>query len=201
MNTQMFRLHLALLTLFCTCAVFAPARAADFSSEPVILVAKREMRDTLYGATILIVRNLGNDAHVGFIVNRPTATRLGELFPADAPSQKVPDPVYLGGPFNTEMIFALVKRSESPGGRSFQLTQDLFVATDAATVDRIIAAESGHARFFAGLVAWQPGELRAELKRGLWYVLEPEADLVLRKSTENLWDELVSKSERYAKGI
>ena len=58
-----------------------------------------------------------------------------------------------------------------------------------------------HARFFAGLVAWQPGELRDELKRGLWHVLEPEADLVLRKSTESLWEELVAKSERYASGI
>lgn len=201
MNARMFHLHLALFTVFCTSALLAPARAADFSSEPVILVAKREMRDSLFGSTILIARTLGNDTHIGFIINRPTTTRLGELFPADAPSQKVPDPIYIGGPFNTEMIFALVRRRASPGGKSIQLAPDLFVAMDANTVDSIIAAEADHARFFAGLVAWRPGELRDELKRGLWYVLEPESDLVLRKSTDNLWDELVAKSERFARGI
>ena len=51
-------------------------RAADLS-ESVILVAKRNLQDKLYGSTILIARPIGGDRHVGFIVNKPTQITLG----------------------------------------------------------------------------------------------------------------------------
>lgn len=172
-------------------------RAADLD-EAVVLVAKRELRDSLYGSSVLVAKSVGPDLHVGFIINRPTRYTLGAIFPDHAPSQKVLDPVYVGGPLSPEAIFALVRRHDNPGGRSFQLMQDLFVAFDGKTIDRIIEAEPERARFVAGLVAWRTGELRAEIERGLWHVLEPDAGLALRKPTEGLWEELVRRSERAA---
>jgi putative transcriptional regulator len=173
--------------------------AADVS-EPIILVAKPELRDKLYGSSILVVTPLGGDQHVGFIVNRPTTTSLGTVFPEHGPSQKVADPVYLGGPVGSQLIFAMVQRPDSPGGKSLAVMPGLFVAFDAVVVDRIIESESDHARFMAGLVAWQPGELRAEIEAGAWYVLAPDPTLVMRKP-EGLWEELVRRSQRVANTI
>src|SRR5712692_8402963 len=79
----------------------ALAGAVDLS-KPVILVAKPELRDELYGSSILVVTPLGGDQHVGFIVNRPTGVTLGRLFPEHAAAQKVIDPVYLGGPYESQ---------------------------------------------------------------------------------------------------
>jgi putative AlgH/UPF0301 family transcriptional regulator len=70
------------------------------------------------------------------------------------------------------------------------------VAFDSAVVDRIIESQPTEARFFAGMVLWQPGELAEEVKRGLWYVLDAQPDICLRKSSDGLWDELVSRAER-----
>ena len=176
------------------------AQANDLDAT-LILVAKPKVHDEFWGSSILIAKPVGNDRHVGFMLNRPTAVTLGKLFPEHGPSHKVPDPVYLGGPFNTELLFALVQRGDSPGGRSIQLAPDLYLAMDAPTVDRIIEGEAKHARFLAGLVAWRSGELRDELKRGLWYVLEADTELVMRKPTEGLWEELVRRSERKANAI
>ncbi|HZM46784.1 MAG TPA: YqgE/AlgH family protein [Burkholderiales bacterium] len=173
-----------------------PARAAEPSDETVILVAKPALRDRLYGATILISKPIGNGQHIGLIVNKPTPMTLGRLFPGHGPSLKVTDPVYLGGPVSTEVIFALVQRDDSPGNRSMQLTPNLFLVLDRDLVDRVIEAEADHARFFAGMVLWRPGELRAELDRGFWYVLDADANLVLRKSTIGMWEELVKRSEQ-----
>ena len=89
--------------------------------------------------------------------------------------------------------FAINRPSDMTLGRLF-----LFIAVDAKTVDRIIEGDAAHARFFAGLIAWRPGELQEELKRGLWYVQESDSDLVMRKPTEGLWEELVKRSERRA---
>jgi putative transcriptional regulator len=177
----------------------ALAAAADLS-KPVILVAKPELRDELYGSSILVVTPLGGDQHVGFIVNRPTEITLGKLFPEHAASRKVIDPVYVGGPYESQAIFALVQRPDSLGAKSFEVLPGLFAAFDAAVVDRIIETEPEHARFVAGMVAWQPGELRSEVEKGAWYVLEPDAALVMRKP-EGLWEELVSRRQRMDKTI
>ena len=177
-----------------------PALPAD-PSRTVLLVAKRQLTDPFYRSTVLVVRPMGGDQHIGFILNRPTKMTLGQLFPEHAPSQIVRDPVYVGGPSNTSVIFAIVNRHDSPGGKSLQLLPDVFMVFEGATVDRIIEKEAKQARFIAGLVAWQPGELREEIKRGAWYVLDADPALVTRKSTDGLWEELVRRAEFQANAI
>ena len=174
----------------------APAWSADIAVDTVILVAKRALHDRLYGSTILVVKPVGRDRHVGFIVNKPTHVTLGKLFPSHAPSQKVVDPVYLGGPSSSSVIFAMVESKTAPPGRMLKLAPELYLAYESREVDRIIETQPPHARFFAGMVIWQPGELAQEIRRGLWYVLDAQPDLVLRKSTDGLWETLVERAER-----
>ena len=187
---------LALVTATIVMALSASVAWSADISETVLLVAKRTLRDRVYGSSVLLARPLGEERHVGFIVNKPTNMTLGKLFPQHAPSQKVVDPVYLGGPTGAEVIFAMVQDKKSPGGRSLQLAPGLFLAYDSAIVDRIIETQPEHARFFAGMVMWQPHELADEVKRGLWYVLPAKPELLLRKSTDNLWEDLVNRAER-----
>ena len=192
---------LALVTATIVTALYASfAWSADIS-ETVLLVAKRTLRDRVYGSSVLLARPLGEERHVGFIVNKPTNMTLGKLFPQHTPSQKVVDPVYLGGPTGAEVIFAMVKDKKSPGGRSLQLAPGIFLAYDSAVVDRIIETQSEQARFFAGMVMWQPHELADEVKRGLWFVLPAKPELLLRKPTDSLWEDLVGRCEREANTI
>jgi putative transcriptional regulator len=176
-----------------------PAAAADTSTS-VILVAKRQLQDRLYGATILVARPIGQDQHIGFILNRPSRVTLAQLFPQHAPSRKVADPVYVGGPVTPESIFAIVQTSRNPGGRSVRLLDNLFAVVDGKLVDDVIEKDASHARFVAGLVAWRSGELNEEIRRGAWYVLAADSSLVLRKP-DGLWEELVRRAELRANGI
>ena len=191
---------LSLLTAMILALCAPLAEAADLT-QTVLLVAKRNLRDRLYGSSILIAKPIGDERHVGFIMNKPTNLTLGKLFPKHGPSQKVIDPVYLGGPTGPEVIFAIVKDAKSPGGRSMQLTSGIYLAYDSAVVDHIIETQPQQARFFAGMVLWAPSELDEEVRRGLWYVLDPQPDILLRKTTDNLWEELVGRCERKANTI
>lgn len=177
-------------------ASIAPAGATEPVDEPVILVAKPALLpDRLYGATILIAMPIGNDQHIGFIVNKPMPITLGSLFPNHEPSQKITEPVYLGGPVNTRMINVLVRHGDSLGQSAMQITPDLYLVMESEAVDRVIERGADHARFFAGLVVWAPGELRTEIERGFWYTHKADSSLVLRKSTEGMWEELLRQLE------
>lgn len=193
MNPRKALLAVILLT------AYALVQAADLS-EPVLLVAAREMNDRVYGSTILIAAPLPGGQHFGFILNRPTRAMLGKMYPDHGPSQKIVEPVYLGGPFNLELLFALVQRPDSPGGNSIEMLPGLYAAFEGEIIDRVIETQPEKARFVAGMVAWAPGELQQEVKRGLWHVLEPDAALVLRRS-DGLWEELLQRVERAARGI
>ena len=179
----------------------APVRASDPDDDSIILVAKRQLQDKLYGSTIVLSRPIGADRHVGFIINRPTQVTLAKLFPGHEPSKKVVDPVFLGGPVSPEVIFALVQGKQSPGGRSIKILDDLYLAIESEVVDQVIEKQPARARFFAGMVLWKPGELADEVKKGLWYVNDARAEIVLRKSTEGMWEELLGRSERKANAI
>jgi putative transcriptional regulator len=192
-------MKLLLLVLAAALPWAVPAAAADLS-ESVLLVAKRQLRDKMYGSTILVARPIGNDQHIGFIVNRPTKVTLGQLFPKHAPSQKVPDPVYLGGPISAESIFALVETRRHPGGRSVELMPGMYAVFDGKIVDDVIEHDARRARFVAGLVGWRAGELRDEVQRGAWYVLDADPKVVLRKP-EGLWEEMVRRAEQLANSI
>ena len=195
MQTRLF-LAVALAALV---AWATPSHAAS-PADTVILVAKRQLNDPFYKATVLIARPMGGDQHVGVIINRPTKMTLAQLFPEHKPSQKVVEPLFLGGPSNASVIFALVRRPASPGGKSLRLLPDLYMAFESATVDNIIENDPAAARFVAGLVTWKPGELRDEVRRGAWHLLEADPALILRKP-DHMWEDLVRRAEMRAQGI
>jgi putative transcriptional regulator len=170
----------------------APASAAD-PDGTVMLVATPALSDPIYRSTVLIARPMEDGRFMGFIINKPTKITLAQAFPEHGPSKKVPDPIFLGGPERMNTLFALVKRAQSPGKGSLQLTPDLHVVLAGATVDEVIENDAEHARFLFGVVVWQPGELDSEIKRGAWYVEDPQTDLMMRKETSGLWKELVQR--------
>jgi putative transcriptional regulator len=164
------------------------ARAQDLS-KPMVLVATPNLQGP-YMQTALLVVPMG-DKHIGFILNRATEATLAKAFPDHAPSAKVVDPIFFGGPEASEAIFALLRRD--PGQPSIRLFGDLFMTGSGSSIDRIIEQTPNEARYFAGFVGWMPEELAAEVEKGFWYIAEPDAALVFAKNTETMWEDLLRR--------
>jgi putative transcriptional regulator len=169
------------------------AQKAD-DTGAVMLVAAPALTDPEYRHTVLLAVPVEGNRHVGIIINRPTQRSLASLFPEHAPSKQVRDPVFLGGPMLRRAIFAVVRTDHSPGGGSIQMMKHLYLATQGTVVDDIIEKTPNDARYFVGYVAWRPGELRQEIDRGLWFVLDADEEMVFRKDTDSLWDELLRRA-------
>jgi putative transcriptional regulator len=177
-----------------------PAAPLFAQEEAMILIAHPAFRDLEYRQTVLIASPAPNGGHVGVILNRPTRRSLGSLFPEHEPSKKVVDPVYYGGPFSRGALVALVRIDHSPGSGSVPLMKDLYLAFRANTIDHVIETTPNDARYFVGYVGWRPGELKSEIDRGLWSVLNADVDTIFRKDTEGLWEELLQSTKRIRAG-
>ena len=180
---------------------FSGAALAQSDEDAVLLVANPAFRDLEYRQSVLIAAPAPNGGHVGVIINRPTRRSLGSLFPEHEPSKKVVDPVYYGGPFSRGALVALVKAEEAPGSGSVPLMKSLYLAFRANTIDHVIETTPNDARYFVGYVGWRPGELKGEIDRGVWSVLSADVDLVFRKDTEGLWEELLQQTKRIRAGL
>src|SRR5258706_9613627 len=178
----------AILLILCAGVV----RAQDIS-RPLLLVAQPALQGP-YRHTALLVVPMG-DKHIGFILNRASETKLASAFPNHAPSQKVIDPIYFGGPEAADALFAVLKRD--PGEPSLHLFGELYMTGNGKAIDRIIEQTPNDARYFAGFVGWMPRELAKEVEAGYWFVGDADARQVFRKDTSAMWEELV---ERLGKG-
>jgi len=183
------------LLLLAASALAAPALSQS-QEDAILLVAHPAFRDLEYRQTVLIAAPAPNGGHVGVILNRPTKRSLGSLFPEHEPSKKVMDPVYYGGPFSRGALVALVKADNTPGAGAVLLMKNVYLAFRANTIDHVIETTPNDARYFVGYVGWRPGELKGEIDRGLWSVLDADAEVVFRKDTDGMWEDLLQATRR-----
>ena len=163
-------------------AFLLPAGALAQDLERTLMLVATPDLDGAYRHTALIVVPVGEERHLGFILNRASTVRFAA------------SPLYFGGPQMPGAIFAMVRKD--PGRPSLHLFGDVYITGDEASVERI-AAQSEAARFFAGFVGWESGELADEIAAGYWYVAEPDAAQVFSKEPgESLWSDLVRRMGR-----
>ncbi|MCC7549256.1 MAG: YqgE/AlgH family protein [Burkholderiales bacterium] len=168
---------------------------AQSTDEPLILVAVPQLGG-FYHHSVVVAVPIEGKRHVGFIINRPTEVSMGRLFPGHDASRKVSSPIFLGGPEMVNSVFAMLKADDSPGGKSFAVMPGVQVVAEARSIDRIIEQTPDAARYYAGFVAWQPGELELELERGFWFTMPAQADLMFRHDVGSMWQELLERSRR-----
>ncbi len=175
--------------LVCLFALAAGLAQAQGAARPLVLAAAPGLEGPYRHATLVAVP-VGN-VHIGFIVNRALDIRLSALFPDHAPAAKVIDPVHFGGPEMADAIFAVVRGN--PGEGSLPLFGGLYLAASAEAIDRVIGQTPNHARYFAGFVGWDPGELEKEIEAGYWHVGDADAALFFQPDTTRLWEELIER--------
>ncbi len=174
----------------------AASPAQSQQQEAIFLVAHPAFRDADYRQSVLIAAPAPSGGHVGVILNRPTRRTLSSLFPEHEPSKKVIDPVHYGGPFSRGALVALVRTDARPGAGAVSLMKNLVMAFRANAIDEVIESSPNSARYYVGYVGWRPGELKNEIDRGLWSVLDADLDTVFRKDTDGLWEELLQQTRR-----
>ena len=87
----------------------------------------------------------------------------------------------------------MFRAPDSPG-ESFPVIEDVHIALHPETIEQLLRKPPAAVRFFVGYSGWAPGQLKGELGRGDWWIVQADADTVFRKDSTTLWDELVRRA-------
>jgi putative transcriptional regulator len=150
----------------------------------VLLVAKPGLTDPNFRETVVLVTQAADASTIGVILNRPTPRK----------HEKTGEPLYFGGPVMREVLVALFRSERTPEASAFHVLKGVYITMHPKNIEQLLAKPGRRYRLYAGFSGWAPGQLESELARDGWYVRPASAELVFRKDTSGMWDELVRKA-------
>jgi putative transcriptional regulator len=150
----------------------------------ILLVAKPGLADPNFRETVVLVTQAADSSTVGVILNRPTSRK----------HERGDARIDFGGPVMGEVLVALFRTERAPEAAAFRVLKDVYLSMHPENIERLLAQRGAQYRLFAGFSGWAPGQLQNEMQRDGWYVLPAASDVLFRKDTKGMWDELVRKA-------
>jgi putative transcriptional regulator len=165
-----------------------------------LLVATPLLADPNFRRTVvLVVDDEPGEGTLGVVLNRPTGIPVADVLQAWTGLVTSPSVVFKGGPVSPGSALALAAvpgRDEPVGWRA--LTGSAVMSrvglVDLGAPPELLAGGIVSLRVFAGYAGWAPGQLRAEIDDGAWYVLAGEPGDAFAPEPEGLWQGVLRRA-------
>jgi putative transcriptional regulator len=187
------------LILFCLLAIFPAlsSRAAQKGNSQVeFLIARNQVQDPYFRhSVVLMLPERENQLVVGLIINKPTRLTLGRLFPESPEMKDRTEYAYFGGPVRVS-VASVVFRSRTAPENALRLYDNVYLSFDSDLIKQAFEERQtrSRVRLFLGRAQWAPGQLQNEIRRGGWYRIRAEGDLVFSPHPDSLWPTLHSRA-------
>jgi putative transcriptional regulator len=156
-----------------------------------LLIASPALVDPNFARTVVLIAEHTPDGTMGLVLNRPSGDAVAESVEELDGFVAVDDPVYVGGPVQTEAVMVLAE-FEEPSRAAALVVEDVgFLPADADLVE--LSGRTRRAKVFAGPRGWGPGQLDAELEEGSWIVLDADVDELFSSAPEELWSAVLRR--------
>ncbi len=156
----------------------------------VFLVATEQLHGSSFQQTVILLTHYNKRGATGLAINRPAGIPLQQAFPGVHQLQQSTDPLYLGGPVNTNSIFVLL-RTQQPGKNMHRIADDIYFATGKNVFTHSFKPATHTAtRTYAGYAGWAAGQLQNEINRGDWMIVRSHPKIVFEEDSESLWQHL-----------
>jgi len=181
------------------CAIASTALGADDAAPQreapngAVLVARPGLLDPNFRQTVVLVTQRPDGSTVGVILNRPTQLELAPLVPG-MPAANYKDALYFGGPVMRRSVVAVFESATPPASSAFHVLRGIYLSMHEANIAQLLESGAPHYRVYVGFAGWAPGQLESELEREGWYVLPADPQVVFRRDTRGLWEELVARA-------
>jgi putative transcriptional regulator len=153
----------------------AKATVTSFANQ--FLIAMPGMVDDNFAGTVVYLCDHTTNGAMGLVINRPTDVNLGDLFDKlDLKLEiqpKASEPVYFGGPVQTDRGFVLHEQSREEHATHYNSSLRIpggLAMTTSKDVLQEVADGQGPKRFLMtlGYAGWSAGQLEDEIAKNGW---------------------------------
>ncbi len=177
--------------------VSVPIQLRDPSglAEGKVLVASRRLGDPLFARTVILLVHYGRRSVLGLVLNRRTKVPISRVFNLKAARDRS-DPVYLGGPVQPSVVFALLK-SPVDEKKAENVFGQVYLISAKSLFEKKLASRPDPAVFhvYLGYAGWTQQQLQSEVRMGAWFIFPAEADEVFNSDPEALWSRMIRETE------
>jgi len=155
------------------------------------LVASRELRDTHFARTVILLLDYDEEGALGLIVNRRTPLRVASVFPGLGELDEDQHSVFEGGPVDRRSLLMLVRMDGSREG-SVPVFANVHVSASVELLESLLReGRSDDFRVFSGYAGWAPGQLDREIELDTWHILDADPELIFDDEPDSTWERLV----------
>ena len=148
------------------------------------LIAMPGMADPNFAGSVIYLCEHGEQGAMGLVINRPTDIDLASLFDKIDLKLEIQtlkeEPVYFGGPVQTDRGFVLHEQTEaSHYSSSLKIPNGLAMTTSKDVLEQV-AHGQGPKRFIMtlGYAGWSAGQLEEELSLNGWLNVPASSDKI-----------------------
>ena len=165
------------------------------------LIAMPGMADGAFAGTVVYMCEHTEKGALGLVINKPIDIKLKNLFEKVELSLDRQDlaeqPVYFGGPVQTERGFVLHERLGLEGGNAYSSTMSIRGGLEMTTSKDVLEAMSCGAGpkkvlITLGYSGWQAGQLEDELGRNGWLTVDADPAVIFDTPIEKRYDRALS---------
>ncbi len=164
------------------------------------LIAMPGMADQFFAGAVVYLCEHTEKGALGLVINKPIDIKLKNLFDKVELSldreELAEQPVYYGGPVQTERGFVLHERMGEacepysstlcvPGGLQMTTSKDVLEALSGGTGPSRVLITLGYS-------GWGAGQLEDELKRNGWLTVDADPQIIFDTPVERRYDRAVS---------
>ena len=175
-----------------------PAAAFNLSNQ--FLIAMPGMLDDSFAGSVVYVCEHSEKGALGLVINKPIDIKLKNLFDKVDLSldraELAEQPVYYGGPVQTERGFVLHERAANdgaqynstlsvPGGLDMTTSKDVLEALSSGSGPKRVLVTLGYS-------GWSAGQLEDELGRNGWLTVDADPAIIFETPIEQRYERALS---------
>jgi putative transcriptional regulator len=145
------------------------------------LIAMPHLKDQQFEGTITYICEHSEEGAMGIVINRPLDLKVGDILKQlDLDGSHLIEPVYSGGPMQTERGFVL--HGDGERWQSTLTVADGVLVTTSRDILKALAVGEGpsEALVALGYAGWSEGQLEQELANNYWITCEADPAIIFR---------------------
>lgn len=189
-------LSLVICGLLGASTLLAQSRRPEDLGVGKLLVVPRESPDPSFAETVVLLVHYAEDGTVGLVLNRQTTLPVSRVLRDLKGSSNHSDPVYAGGPVQTEAIQALLQSRSGPHDET-HLFGNVYLLSKKEELEKALTAGKGsnELRIYLGYCGWSRGQLENEVNQGGWYIFDGTEAIVFDPKPSTLWSRMIARTE------